>query len=141
MHAEADAAELFVERIGGVNDVKMKILATRGAECGRGRSKDLAVGSFGFRHRCIEERHDGCQQATVFQLFKACEPAPHSRTELPSSRLADKAKSFFTIRGNDRGGPRTPPAPPEYRGGGHATVLFIPPLYSGGARGGRPTID
>ena len=51
------------------------------------------------------------------------------------------AKSFLTIRGNDRGGPRPPLAPPEYRGGRHATLLFIPPLYSGGARGGRPTID
>ena len=43
------------------------------------------------------------------------------------------SKSFLTIRGNDRGGPRPPLAPPEYRGGMTRTVAYpSPPVPRGG---------
>ena len=59
----------------------------------------------------------------------------------------EDSKSLFTIRGETLTNAslhhsivdEPPLAPPEYRGGGHATLLFYPPLYSWGSRGSWTT--
>ena len=75
---------------------------------------------------------------------KGCQNRRAASTEIPSRPFFPLVRTLnrFSRFVETTAVVHEPPlAPPEYRGGGHATILFIPPLYSGGARGGRPTID
>ena len=84
--------------------------------------------------RCIAESSRGVRAQVSFVRRKrlACKSATKSRFTIRVKTLTNASlhKSIVGL---------PPLAPPEYRGGGHATILFIPPLYSGGARGGSWT--